>query len=274
MREVPTHISAPEYAKTGRPHPAYDAICVFRGEEIRQMRSSAKLAREMLDFACSLVKEGLSTEEIDRKTHEMIVSRGAYPSPINYAGFPKAICTSVNEVACHGIPDSRELINGDLLSIDVSIYQNGFHGDNCGTVVVGGVNETDEVGRLVVDKTEEALLKSIDVCGPGACLSDIGQCIHEVAEASDLHVIKEFCGHGLGSILHMKPLVKHYPNSDRLTLVPGMIFTVEPILTEGSSKIVIWDDGWTAATVDGGRAAQFEHEVLITENGYEILTII
>lgn len=270
--KVPSHIQKPEYATSGRPHSApYNQVFTFHNEELRLMKNSAKLAREMLEYACSLVKPGISTDEIDAKTYEKIISKGAYPSPINYSGFPKSICTSVNEVACHGIPDSRELLEGDIVSIDVSVFKDGFHGDNCMSVVAG---EGDDEAYRLVDVTKEALDKAVSVCHPGRCLSDVGKEIQHVASQEDYRIVHEFCGHGLGSILHMFPLVKHFRNSDELELVPGMIFTIEPILVEGSRRITTWKDGWTAVTVDGGRAAQFEHEVLITEHGPEIITKI
>jgi methionyl aminopeptidase len=272
MQTVPSHIGRPEYASNGRPHSAsYGQVFTYAGAELEKMRSSAKLAREMLEFSCSLVKPGISTDEIDRRTFEEIIKKGAYPSPINYAGFPKAICTSVNEVCCHGIPDSRELREGDVIAIDVSIFKDGVHGDNCKTVIAG---EGDEAAHRLINATEEALNRAISVCGPTACLSDIGEAIEQVAANNDLRIIHEFCGHGLGSILHMYPLIKHFRNYEKLPLVPGMVFTIEPILVEGSRKITTWDDGWTAVCVDGGRSAQFEHEVLITENGAEVITVI
>eukprot|EP01035_Chromulina_nebulosa_P017924 gene17924-23545_t len=224
----------------------------------------------MLDFANSKVCVGITTDEIDRLTHEEIIKHGAYPSPINYYGFPKSICTSVNEVVCHGIPDNRPLENGDVISIDISLYLDGFHGDNCGTVIVG---EGDSNLEHLIKTTQQALDNAIEICKPGAKLSDIGKTIENFANENNFQVIHEFCGHGTGKYLHMLPFVCHYNNTDDLKLAQGMVFTIEPIVVEGDRKIETWEDGWTAVTVDRGRAAQFEHEVLITKNGVEVLTL-
>lgn len=273
MRSIPKSIKHPEYSITGVPHNTGNTIFTVKSntEELKKLKKSAQLARRMLEFACSLAKPGMSTDEIDQLTHNEIIKNCAYPSPINYCGFPKAICTSINEVVCHGIPDDRKLQEGDILSIDVSIFLDGYHGDNCGTIIVG--NKSDDIGVKLIKATQEALDAGIAVCKPGACLSSIGEAIENVASSYKFKVIHEFLGHGTGPNLHMSPMVRHYKNNTKLTLVPGMIFTIEPILCEGSRKIALWSDGWTAVTVDGGRAAQFEHEVYITENGAEILTL-
>lgn len=272
-RTVPNTIQYPEYYHTGKPHVCED-VKYYQNIEMIKIRKSAKLARKMLDYACSIAKAGMTTEEIDILAHEEIIRNGAYPSPINYYGFPKAICTSVNEVVCHGIPDNRILIDGDVLSIDVSIYLDGYHGDNCKTIIVGNSSSSrNDSAKKLIKVTEEAMMAGISVCKPGACLSKIGEAIESVAKANSYSVIHEFLGHGTGPILHMKPLVRHYKNREKFTLMPGMVFTVEPILCEGSRRIEMWADGWTAATVDGGLAAQFEHQVHITEHGYEILTL-
>lgn len=270
-RSVPSEIQAPEYYETGMPHRAPNKIMTFSGGELTAMRKSASLARRMLDYACSLVRPGVSTEEIDRRTHEEIVRHGAYPSPINYAGFPKAICTSVNEVCCHGIPDSRELQAGDIISIDVSVYLAGYHGDNCATVVVG--DNCDRRGQELIDAAKEALDGAISICRPDAQFNSIGSTIEDIATKRGFQICHEFMGHGVGSILHMSPLVAHYRNQDTTKMKPGMIFTIEPILLEGSKSIGKWPDNWSAVTHDYGRSAQFEHEVLITEKGHEILTL-
>lgn len=276
-RMVPSTIPYPEYAVHGQPRNSdgnENSFITFSDkEDLKKLRNSAQLARQMLDLACSLAKPGVTTEEIDIAIHNEIIRRGAYPSPINYRGFPKAICTSINEVICHGIPDNRKLLTGDIISIDVSIYFNGFHGDNCATVIVGGDEAGDDAGRNLVSATQDALSAAIEICKPGVCLSKIGEAIQSVAEAHNLRVVHEFMGHGTGPYLHMNPMVRHYRNKLTIPLVKGMVFTIEPILVEGSRRITVWDDGWTAVTVDGGRGAQFEHEILITDTGAQILTL-
>lgn len=272
------HISFPPYAKTGTVFASnHNEPVLLRDQaSLRTIRHAAKIARRVLDHACRLATPGVTTEEIDDAVHELILAEGAYPSPLNYAGFPKSLCSSVNEVICHGIPDSRPLEMGDIVSFDVSCYYKGFHGDNCATVIVKGDGGEDE-GR---DDTAEALVKcskdcldeAIKVCRPGGCLSDIGNKIQEVVHARGFDTVQRYRGHGIGRELHMPPFVKHYANTDRLLLVPGMVFTIEPMITEGRADCDEWDDQWTVVTLDGGRAAQFEHMVLITESGVEVLT--
>ncbi len=280
MRSVPTSVSRPEYADDGVPGEARSLKPrQYNAEEIVRARRAARLARKMLDFANELASDhtkGYSTEDVDKLTHEEIIKHGAYPSPINYRGFPKAVCTSVNEVVCHGIPDSRVLEKGDLVSIDVSLYLDGFHGDNCGSVICGGGDPADPSDKRSLDliaATQEALDAAIAICGPGVCFSEIGATIEKVAAQRDFRIVHEFCGHGTGELLHMPPFVRHFRNGDGQPMLPGNIFTIEPILVEGSRRIHVWKDGWTAATLDGGRGAQFEHEVLIKDDGYEVLTV-
>lgn len=272
MMRVPNTVAYPEYANSGIPRNSPRSIITYSPEQIKHIRKSARLARKMLEFALSLAKPGVTTDAIDIATFHEIVKHGAYPSPINYRGFPKAICTSPNEVVCHGIPDSRPLQEGDVLSIDVSLYLNGYHGDNCGTCIVG--KPIDKSSLNLVDTARTALMNGIATCRPGSCLSEIGAAIEKTAHQNGLVVVKDFYGHGTGPILHMSPLVAHFENKDLLTLRPGMVFTIEPVIAEGSGKLLTWDDGWSAVTEDGGRGAQFEHEVLITEDGHEILTVV
>ena len=272
-RDVPKGIGRPEYAYTGLPFdiPENSPPRVYNAEQIGRARKSAQLARRMLDFACALaLKPGVTTDDIDRLTHEEIIKHGAYPSPINYRGFPKAICTSVNEVVCHGIPDKRPLVEGDVVSIDVSLFLGGMHGDNCATVMCG---EGDEAGHSRIRATQEALDTAVSVCGPGVCITAIGEAVTGVAAQHDLRIVHEFCGHGTGEVLHMPPFIRHFRNKETVPMRPGMIFTIEPILVEGSRRITTWDDGWSIVMMDGGRGAQFEHEVLITEHGAEVLTV-
>jgi methionyl aminopeptidase len=266
------HIDPPPYYSTGRlPMSHQDVgVSIATPEQIEKMRVSCKLAREMLEFACSLAKPGVTGEQIDRQVHDAILAANAYPSPLNYHGFPKSLCCSVNEVICHGIPDSRELRDGDIVSFDVSNYIEGCHGDNCATVAVG--DNVDDGGLLLIKAAKEALDAGVSVCKPGACLTEIGAAIHEVADKYSFSSVKQYCGHGVGEVFHTGPFVKHFRNRDYMRLEPGMIFTIEPMICEGQQKCATWKDDWTVVSVDGGRSAQFEHCVLVTDTGVEILT--
>lgn len=269
---VKDNVVLPDHAKSGVPGGSPDFIKIYTEDAIPKVRKAARLARKMLEFANSLAKPGVTTDDIDRLTHHEIIRNGAYPTPLNYHGFPKSICSSVNEVVCHGIPDDRPLRDGDVLSIDVSLYtEDGYHGDNCGSIIVG---KGDESLRHLVESTKTAVDKAIAVCRPGACFSHIGGAIEEYAMSQGYSVIHEFCGHGTGTNIHMQPLVLHYRNNVRIPMHSGMVFTIEPILAQGSRKLKHWQDGWTASTFDGGRAAQIEHEVLVTDEGCEVLTIL
>lgn len=318
-RAVPPDLSipAPPYAATGIvPSPplfAHHRILLHDAASVARMRRAARLARNVLDLACDLARPGTTTDAIDARVHGALLAAGAYPSPLNYAGFPKSVCTSVGEVICHGIPDARPLRPGDVVSFDVSCFLGGVHGDNCATVVVGDTNdggdgdggikeegggkvegspprdwrgvpqrtefgsaeeeETYLTGRRLVRAALEGLEEGVAACRPGGCLTEVGAAIHAVSDAYGYGTVRKYRGHGIGETFHCAPFVKHYRNSDRLELEPGMIFTIEPMLTEGSEECYEWDDEWTVATADGGRAAQFEHTVLITEDGVEVLTL-
>jgi len=266
-------IGFPPYATTGYVSPLYSQSPIIHGKEsIKKMREAGSLARRILNLACSLAKEeGITTDEVNDIVHSAILEAGAYPSPLNYAGFPKSLCTSVNEVVCHGIPDGRPLCKADIVSLDVSVYLNGVHGDNCSTVIVAE-DETMTSQKRLLRCAREALQLAIDVCRPGACLSDIGAAVQKVVDEYGYDTVRKYRGHGIGSQFHIPPFVKHYKNEDKMELLPGMIFTIEPMITEGSSQCYEWEDQWTVVTIDGGRAAQFEHMVLITEDGAEVLT--
>ena len=276
--QIPADIERPEYAEDGEPAEAVSQQPrIYDEEEIVRARFAGRLARKMLDFANSLAvqPDKYTTDQIDTLTREEIAKHRAYPSPLNYRGFPKSICTSVNEVVCHGIPNDRVVRKGDMVSIDISLYVDGFHGDNCGTVICGGEGDSDkdaDAGRLIA-ATQEALDMAVALCRPGACISDIGAAIDDVAKERGYAVVHEFCGHGTGELLHMPPFVRHFRNRFKVPMQPGMVFTIEPIFVERSRRMTMWRDGWSAATMDGGRGAQFEHEVLITEEGFEVLTV-
>jgi len=269
-RAIPANIEKPSYSSTGLVLPAPPSATVADAETIDALRAAGRLARRMLDFACSLAAPGVSTDAIDAEVHEAIVAAGAYPAPYNYMGFPKSICAAPNEVICHGIPDSRILEEGDIVSFDVSIYAGGVFGDNCGTVAVGAA---DDAANALVATTQRALDDALATVKPGACLTAIGDACADAAATRDYGVVRQYCGHGIGRVFHAPPLVQHCRNRDAFTLVPGHVFTIEPMLTERSPELYVADDGWTVVTRDGGRAAQFEHMVLVTDDGHEVLTL-
>lgn len=257
-----------------RPHPKRDTQfgqCI-PPELVPIISISAKIAASALSLAKELALPGVTTELIDTEVSRYIVSRGAYPSGIGFMGFPKSICTSVNEVIAHGIPDTRPLQNGDIVNFDVTCYRQGFYGDNSDMALVGDV---DGEGHRLVETTREALLAAIEVCRPGQDFSAISQAIARVA--GDYNVVPYFCGHFIGTEMHISPNIQHCTTESSkmsgLKMCEGMLFTIEPILVEGSTEAVVWKDGWTYVTKDGGRTAQAEHMVFITKTGCEILTI-
>ncbi|CAI6003266.1 unnamed protein product [Closterium sp. NIES-64] len=269
MRAVPPHIPRPPYADSGISPPFTMEPQVHGEEGQRRMREAGQLAARVRDHAGTLVKPGVTTDEIDRAVHEMIIEAGAYPSPLNYAGFPKSVCTSVNECICHGIPDSRPLEDGDIINIDVTVYLNGYHGDTSKTFYCGNVSTA---AKKLVEVTEEALNAAIAVCGPDAEFKKIGHAIHAMADKHSYGVVRKFIGHGVGSVFHAGPAVLHYRNNEPGRMQVGQTFTIEPMFTMGGVRDVMWDDGWTAVTADGTLTAQFEHTLLITETGVEVLT--
>lgn len=349
-KKVPPYITRPSYANNPTGHVPYniksDQIMIHNETSIDKLRNAAKIARECLNLACDLAQNiGITTDEIDSIVHDTMIQKyNVYPSPLNYSGFPKSLCSSVNEVICHGIPDTRPLQYGDIASFDVSCYTNELmHGDNCATVIVGNYHDgVDSAGpnkegnmqqeeftkdwrnlpqrnhfnskkeenhfiecRRLIHATRESMYAAIDIaCKPGNCLSDIGNAIQTVADKYNYDTIKKYRGHGIHTIFHCAPFVKHYRNNHpKLELLPGMIFTIEPMITQkpkqqqNDDKSIAsslsstfsseeyesdddedncyeWDDNWTVVTKDGGLSAQFEHMVLITETGAEILTTL
>jgi methionyl aminopeptidase len=268
-RAVPDEIERPDYATPGAPVRTTETA-VKSPDVIERMRGAGKIARDVLQATGAAVAPGVTTDELDRIAHEAHLARGVYPSPLRYKGFPKSVCTSVNEVICHGIPDDRALIEGDIVNVDVTIYVDGVHGDTNATFCVGTV---DPESRRLVKVTEECLEEAIEAVRPGAPLSDIGRAIEVHAHEAGFFVVKAFVGHGIGEVFHGPPQVPHYYERALTTVMePGMVFTIEPMITMGSIQPVIWPDGWTAATSDGSRTAQFEHTVLVTDDGVEVLT--
>jgi methionyl aminopeptidase len=267
---VPDHISQPEYAITGKPSPARSSCKKQSIDQIERIRKAGKVARNVLDTVLAHVRPGITTDELDRIAHNRTIELGAYPSPLNYMGFPKSICTSINEVVVHGIPDSRELIEGDIINCDVTVYIHGMHGDCSETVFVG---KADDESKKLVQVTWECLIRAIDIVRPGLRLNEIGRVVEDHAEENGYSVVREFTGHGIGESFHMSPYVAHFfePNN-RTILEEGMTFTIEPMINAGGAACVIWPDKWTAVTCDLARSAQFEHTLLVTADGVEILT--
>jgi methionyl aminopeptidase len=269
MRSVPEHIRRPPYAATGQVVDLGEPR-VKPPETIERMRRAGAVAAEILRLAGEFVRPGITTDQIDEYVHQLHVERDAYPSPLNYNGFPKSVCTSANEVICHGIPDSRVLQDGDILNLDVTAYIDGVHGDTNATFLVGDV---DPVSRQLVTVTEECMWHGIEAVKPGRPISDVGRAIEEHARAHRYGVIRAFIGHGIGEQFHGDIQVLHYYDSRASMIMrPGMTFTVEPMISLGSWQHRMWDDDWTAVTADGKRTAQFEHTLAVSEDGREVLT--
>jgi len=274
-RIVPPEIKRPDYAETGRPESerirrTNNAIEIKTPEQIEKMRTVCRLAREVLDIAGKAVRIGITTDEIDRIVHEATIARGGYPSPLNYCGFPKSCCTSVNEIICHGIPDSRPLEDGDIVNIDVTVYHDGVHGDVNDTFLVGNV---DAAGQNLVRVAREALDQAILMVAPGRLYREVGGVISKIVHSAGLSVVRTYCGHGIGELFHTTPNVPHYSKNKAVGVMKvGHTFTIEPMINEGSWHDQLWPDDWTAATKDGRRSAQFEETILVTASGCEVLT--
>jgi methionyl aminopeptidase len=269
LRAVPAHIPRPEYV--GKPSPArFEGTEVKDAETIERMRAAGRLAARARELVGSHVTPGVTTDELDRIGHEFLCDHGAYPSTLGYRGFPKSLCSSVNEVICHGIPDSRVVEDGDIVNIDITAYLDGVHGDTNATFLAGDV---DEESRLLVERTREALDRAIAAVRPGRRINVIGRVIESYAKRFGYGVVRDFTGHGIGTAFHSGLVVPHYddPRYDDEILV-GMTFTIEPMLNLGTHDYEMWDDGWTVVTRDRRRSAQFEHTLLVTESGAEVLT--
>ncbi|XP_018010054.1 methionine aminopeptidase 1 [Hyalella azteca] len=274
-RTVPAHIARPDYADTSIPLSEQKlrgttSIRVLNDEEIESMRVACKLAREVLDEGAAAAAVGVTTDEIDRIVHEASVERECYPSPLNYHGFPKSCCTSINEVICHGIPDLRPLVNGDICNIDVTVYHRGYHGDLNETLLIGDVNEN---AKNLVKTTWECLQKVTEMLRPGVKYRDVGTVIQRHAQSQNYSVVRSYCGHGIHELFHTTPSVPHYAKNKAIGIMKaGHTFTVEPMISEGTWKDEQWPDNWTAVTNDGKLSAQFEETFLITDTGVEVLT--
>ena len=241
-------------------------------ETVERMRVAGRIAAQAMAAAAAVIAPGVTTDEIDRVGHEFLLDHGAYPSTLGYKGFPKSLCTSVNEVVCHGIPDDRRLEDGDIVNIDITAFIGGVHGDTDATYLCGAV---DEESRLLVDRTREAMMRGIKAAIPGREINVIGRVIQSYARRFGYGVVRDFTGHGIGRTFHSGLVIPHYDAAPSYsTLIePGMTFTIEPMLNLGTPEWEMWDDGWTVVTADRRRSAQFEHTILITETGNEILTL-
>uniref|UniRef100_A0A8J4H8V7 Methionine aminopeptidase n=1 Tax=Acidicaldus sp. TaxID=1872105 RepID=A0A8J4H8V7_9PROT len=246
-------------------------ITIYGAEDFAALGVAGRLAAETLDMITQHVRPGVSTGELDTLCHEFILAHGATPAPLNYRGFPKSICTSINHVVCHGIPGERRLEEGDIVNIDVTVILDGWHGDSSRMYVAGNPSTR---ARVLMEVTYEALMRGIQAVRPGATLGDIGHAIQSFVEARRFSVVRDFCGHGIGRRFHEPPNILHFGRpGEGLALRPGMVFTIEPMVNAGRPEVKILDDGWTAVTRDRGLSAQFEHMLGVTETGYEIFTL-
>ncbi|XP_067671266.1 methionine aminopeptidase 1-like [Haliotis asinina] len=276
-RQVPDTIGRPDYADhpegvplTERQLRGTTNIKILDDEEKEGMAVACRLGREVLDEAAKAVEVGTTTDEIDLIAHEACIDRECYPSPLNYYGFPKSCCTSVNEVICHGIPDLRPLQDGDIMNIDITVCHRGYHGDLNETFFVGAV---DEKSKKLVKTTHECLQHAIDEVKPGVRYREIGNVIQKHAQAHGYSVVRSYCGHGIHQLFHTAPSVPHYAKNKAVGVMkPGHCFTIEPMISEGTWRDEMWPDNWTAVTQDGRRSAQFEHTLLVTETGCDVLT--
>ena len=248
------------------------SVSIKTQAEIKKMQRVGQLAAQVLDMISPFVVPGVSTGELDEICHDYIVNeQKLIPAPLNYKGFPKSICTSVNHQVCHGIPGKKKLKNGDILNLDVTVIKDEYHGDTSKMFTVG---EASILAKRLIKTTQEAMYIGINEVKPGACLGRIGHAIQRFAESKGYSVVREFCGHGIGRVFHEEPQVLHYGKPDEgLILQPGLIFTIEPMINAGKRHVKVLSDGWTAVTKDRSLSAQWEHTILVTETGFEILTL-
>ncbi|MFC6355692.1 type I methionyl aminopeptidase [Luethyella okanaganae] len=271
FRTVPTDIRRPEYV--GKATPArYTGSDVYSSEAIEFIRESGRIAADAIEEAADHIRAGVTTEQLDAIVHEYVVEHGAYPSTLGYRGYPKSSCTSVNEVVCHGIPDETVLEDGDIVNVDVTVYKNGFHGDTNRTFIVG---TADPEVALLVERTREALNRGIKAVAPGRELNVIGRAIESYARRFGYGVVRDFTGHGVGAAFHSGLIIPHYDSAPEFDTVmeAGMVFTIEPMLTLGTHEWDLWADDWTVTTKDKSMTAQFEHTLVVTERGAEVLTV-
>ncbi|KAL4968681.1 putative methionine aminopeptidase, type I [Aspergillus stella-maris] len=277
MRTVPKSIKHPDWAADGIPKAerrlSRTKIDILDQKAQDAMRKVCRYAREVLDITAAELRPGITTDYLDDICHKACVERNSYPSPLNYNHFPKSLCTSVNEVVCHGIPDQRILLDGDIINLDISLYHGGYHADVNETYYVGDRAKADPDSVRVIETTRECLDKAIETVKPGTPFREFGRAIEKHAATRDCKVVTTWGGHGINTEFHPPPWIPHYAKNKAVGVCkPGMTFTIEPILAIGKPKEIYWPDDWTNVTVDGKRTAQFEHTLLVTETGVEVLT--
>jgi methionyl aminopeptidase len=269
--DVPASIPRPEYVGKAVPS-KFTGSNIKTPEQIEKIRHSGKVAAQAIELVGQNAKPGITTDELDKIAHKFLIDNGAYPSTLGYRGYPKSICSSLNEVICHGIPDDTVLEDGDILNIDITAYIDGFHGDSNQTFLVGEVKP--EVADLV-ERTREALARGIAVVAPGRSVNLIGRAIESYAKRFNYGVVRDFTGHGIGEAFHSGLIIPHYDSAPKYSdeMQVGMVFTIEPMLTLGTYQWDMWADGWTVVTKDKSITAQFEHTLVVTETGADILTL-
>lgn len=270
IRAVPQSIVRPEYVGRRAPAPNAGGDWYTPGE-VERIRAAGRIAAGAIEAAAAVIRPGVTTDELDRIAHDYVVAHGAYPSTLGYRGYPKSSCTSVNEVICHGIPDDTVLDDGDLVNLDVTAYLDGYHGDLNHTFLVG---HASEVATLLVERTREALARGIRAVAPGRQVNVIGRAIEAYAKRFGYGVVRDYTGHGVGRAFHTGLIIPHYDAPEFDTVMePGMVFTIEPMLTLGTTDWDLWDDDWTVVTRDRALTAQFEHTLVVTDRGADILTL-
>ncbi len=270
-RSVPRHIVRPEYVGKPEPRP-FTGSDIYPPAMIDRIRAAGRLAAEAIDLVGAQIRPGITTDELDSIGHDFIIAGGAYPSTLGYRGFPKSLCSSINEVICHGIPDDTVLEDGDIVNIDITVFKDGVHGDSNQTFTVGQVRP--EAAELI-ERTRESLSRGIKAVAPGRQINVIGRAIESYAKRFGYGVVREFTGHGVGEAFHSGLIVPHYDAQPAYatTMEVGMVFTIEPMLTLGGIEWELWDDNWTVTTKDKSLTAQFEHTIVVTDRGAEILTL-
>jgi methionyl aminopeptidase len=270
-REVPKHIVRPEYVGRSGPAP-FTGSDIYPAEAVERIRESGRIAADAITLVGASIRPGITTDELDAIGHDYMVANDAYPSTLGYRGFPKSLCSSVNEVICHGIPDDTVLEDGDIVNIDITAFKNGVHGDSNQTFLVGQPRQ--EVVDLV-DRTRESLNRGIKAVAPGRAVNVIGRAIESYARRFDYGVVRDFTGHGVGTAFHSGLIIPHYDAAPAhaTEIELGMVFTIEPMLTLGTNEWEMWPDDWTVVTKDRSMTAQFEHTMVVTERGAEVLTL-